>query len=125
MTATPEIEIEVETCFLEEESQPLQSRYIFAYTITITNHGKDAIKLLTRHWNICDANEKNQEVHGEGVVGRQPRLISGESFQYSSGAILETAVGTMQGDYEFITDSGVIFNAPVPTFVLADPTTLH
>ena len=125
MSATPEIEIEVETSFLEDESQPQDSRFIFAYTVTITNRGEEAIKLLTRHWNICDANEKVQEVHGEGVVGRQPHLGSGQSFQYSSGAILETAVGTMQGNYEFITDSGNIFSAPIPAFLLADPTTLH
>ncbi len=125
MSAPPNIEIEVETCFLENESQPQDARYIFSYTITITNHSEEAIKLLTRHWNICDANEKVQEVHGEGVVGQQPHLSSGQSFQYSSGAILETAVGTMQGDYDFITDSGDIFNAPIPEFMLADPATLH
>ncbi len=125
MSAPPNIEIEVETCFLENESQPQDARYIFSYTITITNHSEEAIKLLTRHWNICDANEKVQEVHGEGVVGQQPHLSSGQSFQYSSGAILETAVGTMQGDYDFITDSGNVFSAPIPEFMLADPATLH
>jgi ApaG protein len=125
MAFTPDIEIEVQTSFLKQESQPLESRFVFSYTITITNNSSEPIKLLTRYWHICDANEKVQEVHGEGVVGQQPRLVEGQSFQYTSGAVLETPAGTMEGNYEFITDSGDIFQAPIPAFTLADPVTLH
>lgn len=125
MTFIPEIEIEVQTQFLKQESQPRESRFVFSYTITITNRCNEPIKLLTRHWHICDANEKVQEVHGDGVIGQQPRLIEGQSFQYTSGAILETSAGTMEGNYEFITDSGNVFQAPIPAFTLADPSTLH
>ncbi len=125
MAFTPDIEIEVQTSFLKQESQPMESRFVFSYTITITNNSNEPIKLLTRYWHICDANEKVQEVHGEGVVGLQPRLTEGQSFQYTSGAILETPVGTMEGNYEFISDSGDIFQAPIPAFTLADPVTLH
>lgn len=125
MHSKADIEIEVKTQFLPDESQPEELRYVFSYTITITNNGDEAIRLLTRHWQICDANEKVQEVHGEGVVGQQPRLSSGQSFQYTSGAILETPCGTMEGDYEFITDSGDLFKAPIPAFTLADPSMLH
>jgi ApaG protein len=125
MAYTPDIDIEVKTHFLKQESQPLEARFVFSYTITITNKSNEAIKLLTRYWHICDANEKVQEVHGEGVVGLQPHLMKGQSFQYTSGAVLETAAGTMEGNYEFITDSGDVFQAPIPAFTLADPSTLH
>lgn len=125
MGLQPEIEIEVQTHFLRNESIPHEKRFVFSYTITITNNGVQPIKLLSRYWHICDANDKKQEVRGEGVIGQQPRIISGESFQYTSGAVLETPVGTMEGNYEFITDDGNIFDAPIPTFTLADPATLH
>ncbi len=125
MTFNPDIEIEVQTCFLEKESAPQEARFVFTYTITITNHSAKAVKLLSRYWHICDANDKAQEVHGEGVIGQQPRLTGGESFQYTSGAILETSAGTMEGNYEFITDDGDIFKAPIPAFTLADPAILH
>lgn len=125
MDLNPDIEIEVQTCFLEKESIPLESRFVFTYTITITNRSVQPVKLLSRYWHICDANDKAQDVHGEGVIGQQPRLISGESFKYTSGAILETAAGTMEGNYEFITDEGDIFEASIPAFTLADPAILH
>ena len=125
MNFIPDIEIEVETHYLAHESQPDKARYVFAYTITIINHSQAAVKLLTRTWVINDANNKTQEVHGDGVIGQQPLLQPGESFQYTSGAILETDVGTMEGHYEFVTDDGDIFDAPIPTFALADPSKLH
>jgi ApaG protein len=125
MSFQPDIEIEVSTQYLKSDSRPLESRFVFSYTITITNHGNEPIKLLNRRWHICDANEKVQDVEGEGVIGQQPRLIEGESFQYTSGAILETPAGTMEGAYEFITDSGTLFEAPIPAFSLVDPSSLH
>lgn len=119
------IHIDVKTHYLKQESDPEDGRYVFAYTITITNEGDDPVKLLSRYWHICDANEKIQEVHGEGVVGQQPRLTHGQSFQYTSGAMLETAIGTMEGHYQFISDDGDIFTTEIPAFTLADPAVLH
>lgn len=119
------IHIDVKTHYLQQESDPESGRYVFAYTITITNDGDQPVMLLSRYWHICDANEKVQEVHGEGVVGQQPRLTPGESFQYTSGAVLETAIGTMEGHYQFITDDGDIFTTDIPAFTLADPSVLH
>jgi ApaG protein len=98
---------------------------VFAYTITITNVGMVSAKLLNRHWLITDSNGKIQEVRGEGVIGEQPHLKPGESFRYTSGAMLETPVGTMQGQYTMISDEGVNFNAPIPKFTLSIPRTLH
>lgn len=125
MSFIPDIDIEISTQYLKQESQPLQSRFVFSYTITITNHGEEPIKLLNRRWHICDANEKIQSVEGEGVIGQQPRLCQGETFQYTSGAVLETPVGTMEGSYGFTTDNGQLFEAPIPIFSLADPLNLH
>ena len=96
-----------------------------AYTITVTNTGQTAATLLRRHWLITDANCKVQEVRGEGVVGVQPHIMPGESYEYTSAAILETPVGCMQGSYEMIADDGIEFDAPIPVFNLAAPNTLH
>ena len=120
-----QIDIEVSTRFLDEQSAPDEDRFVFSYTIRIRNEGGVAAKLLTRHWIITDANGKVQEVRGEGVVGEQPRLQPGEDFKYTSGAILETAIGTMRGSYEWQTDTGERFRAPVPQFTLSIPRTLH
>ena len=98
---------------------------MFAYTITIRNEGPIAAKLLTRHWIITDANGKVQEVEGEGVVGEQPYLKPGQGFRYSSGAILETPVGVMQGRYRMVADGGDVFDAPIAPFTLAMPGMLH
>ena len=122
MPATPQpIRIEVETAYLEDQSDPKEARYVFAYTITIRNEGQEAARLLTRHWVITDANGKVQEVRGSGVVGEQPHLQPGQGFRYSSGAVLETPVGSMQGSYQMITDEGERFDAPIPVFRLAMP----
>ena len=115
------IRIEVETAYLDEQSDPKEARYVFSYTITIRNEGVAAARLLTRHWVITDANGKVQEVRGNGVVGEQPHLKPGQGFRYSSGAVLETPVGSMQGSYEMITDEGQRFDAPIPVFRLAMP----
>jgi ApaG protein len=119
------IAIEVATRFLPEESAPDDGRYVFAYTIRIHNHGKVPAQLISRHWIITDANGKVQEVRGDGVVGEQPRLAPGESFEYTSGAVLETGLGTMRGSYRMRTDDGTAFDAPIDPFTLSIPRTLH
>ncbi|HSW52199.1 MAG TPA: Co2+/Mg2+ efflux protein ApaG [Sulfuricaulis sp.] len=127
MTASDkhQIQIDVRTSYLPGQSEPGQNRYVFAYTITITNAGSVPARLVTRHWIIIDANEQKREVHGEGVVGEQPYLLPGTSFQYTSGTILETPVGTMQGSYQMIADDGTAFDAEIPSFTLSIPRTLH
>ena len=115
------ISVEVETSYVDEQSDPNERRYVFAYTITIRNEGAVPARLLTRHWIITDANGKVQEVRGDGVVGEQPHLKPGQGFRYSSGAVLETPVGAMQGSYEMIDDEGQRFDAPIRPFRLAMP----
>jgi ApaG protein len=117
--------VEVETAYIEEQSDPNQNRYVFSYTITIRNEGTIPAKLLTRHWIITDAEGKVQEVEGEGVVGEQPHLEPGDGFRYTSGTVLETPVGSMEGTYHMIADDGVEFEAEIPAFTLAIPRTLH
>ena len=119
------IQVEVETLYVEEQSLPEQDHYVFAYTITIYNDGDIPARLLNRHWIITDANEKVQEVKGEGVVGDRPYLKPGEHYRYTSGTMLETPVGTMRGSYQMIADDGVEFDADIPSFTLSMPRTLH
>ena len=119
------IHITVETVYLPEQSEPAGARYVFAYTVTIRNAGDQPATLLNRHWIITDANGKVQEVHGEGVVGEQPHLLPGQAHRYSSGAVIETPVGTMEGSYGMQTDEGLSFRAPIPRFRLAVPGVLH
>jgi ApaG protein len=120
-----EIRIHVVTHYIDEQSEPDVGRFVFAYTITIENSGSVAAKLLSRHWLITDANGKVQEVSGDGVVGEQPYLIPGDTFRYSSGAVLDTPVGAMQGRYRMQADNGIDFDAPIPPFTLAVPGMLH
>jgi ApaG protein len=120
-----EIRIQVATHYVDDQSQPDVGRFVFAYTITIENSGDMPAKLLSRHWVITDANGKVQEVSGDGVVGEQPHLSPGETFRYSSGAVLDTPVGAMQGSYRMQTDNGIGFDAPIPAFTLAVPGMLH
>ena len=119
------IDIEVFTQYVDEQSIPEQDRYVFAYTISIRNSGKVGARLLNRHWYITDANGKTEEVHGEGVVGEQPWLEPGEGFEYTSGAVLPTDLGTMRGSYEMVADDGTHFEAEIPMFTLTIPRTLH
>ncbi len=119
------IKVTAQSFYLAEQSAPESDRYIFAYVITIRNEGRVAAKLLNRHWIITDANGKVEEVRGEGVVGEHPYLRPGEGFQYTSGAVLETAVGSMRGSYRMLADDGVEFAADIPPFTLAVPRTLH
>lgn len=111
--------------FIAAQSAPDQGRYVFAYTITITNAGTVPARLLSRHWLITDSNGKIQEVRGDGVIGEQPYLKPGEFFRYTSGAMIETPVGTMQGHYLMRSDEGDDFNAVIPKFTLSIPRTLH
>jgi len=120
-----DINIDVKTRYLPDESSPDGSRYVFAYTITMTNTGDHTAQLLTRHWVITDANNQIQEVRGEGVVGEQPRLAPGDSFEYTSGTVLETPIGTMEGSYQMVTDDGTEFDAIIPLFSLSKPGTLN
>ncbi len=126
MSAPPtHIEVRVSTRYLADQSLPEQRRYVFAYTITITNHGPLPARLISRHWIITDADERIQEVRGLGVVGEQPRLAPGEVFQYTSGTVVETPVATMEGSYQMVTDDGETFHVPIPAFTLSIPLALH
>lgn len=119
------IQVDVETRYIDEQSNPEQNYYVFAYTITIQNKGKQTAQLISRHWVITDSNHKVQEVRGEGVVGEQPVLKPGEQFVYTSGTMLETAVGTMKGSYQMKADDGSQFDATIDEFVLSMPRVLH
>jgi ApaG protein len=120
-----QISVEVSTNYLDEQSEPLEGRFVFGYTITIRNEGTEAATLLTRHWIITDANGKVQEVRGDGVVGHQPHLEPGQGFRYTSGAVLDTPVGVMQGSYQMLADGGDRFDAPIAPFSLAMPGVVH
>ena len=120
-----QFDIDVDTRFLDDQSAPEEDRYVFAYTIHIRNQGKLPARLLGRHWLITDGNGKVKEVVGEGVVGEQPWLRPGEGFEYTSGAVLETDIGTMRGSYDILADDGTRFAAPIPAFTLSIPRTLH
>jgi len=119
------IQVEVVTRYLGEQSNPAENRFAFAYTITIRNVGSAAAQLIDRHWIITDGNGKVQEVRGEGVIGEQPVLRPGASHTYTSGCLLETPVGSMQGSFGMINEDGDHFPAPVPVFRLAQPNMLH
>ena len=119
------IKVDVQTRYIEDQSNPEQNYYVFAYTITIKNKGRQNAQLLTRHWVITDSNSKIQEVRGDGVVGEQPLLKPGEQFVYTSGTMLETAVGTMKGSYQMLADDGSHFDALIEEFVLSTPRVLH
>ena len=117
--------VDVETSYIPDQSAPEQNRYVFSYTITIRNHGSQPAKLLSRHWIITDANGKVEEVRGEGVVGEQPYLKPGDGFRYTSGTVIATPVGSMQGSYHLLADDGSEFDTPIPAFSLSIPNALH
>jgi len=119
------IRVDANPRYLEEHSQPDAGRFVFAYTITISNEGAVPARLLSRHWIITDANGQVREVRGDGVIGEQPRLEPGELYRYTSGSLLETPVGSMRGSYTMITDDGHRFDAVIPAFTLARPGALH
>ncbi|TAN46794.1 MAG: Co2+/Mg2+ efflux protein ApaG [Methylococcaceae bacterium] len=119
------IVVQAVSSFVDSESEPSAERYMFSYTITIHNQGKRAARLVTRHWLVSDAHGKIEEVNGEGVVGQQPLLQPGEIFRYTSGTMIATPVGVMQGSYGMISEDGETFAAVIPAFTLAVPRTLH
>jgi len=126
MQETPyQIQIQVQTNYLGDQSDPNADRYVFSYTITIANTGQEPARLLNRHWIITDADGKVEEVKGDGVVGKQPYLRPGEAFRYTSGAVLKTPVGSMHGSYGMQGDDGTRFDAEISPFSLAVPNRLH
>ncbi len=122
---TYDIRVHVESRYIVEQSAPDSDRYVFSYTVTISNEGDAPAQLLSRHWVITDANNKVQEVKGEGVVGEQPELKPGEQYRYTSGTLLATPVGSMRGSYQMIGEDGFEFDAEIPIFTLSIPRTLH
>lgn len=125
MNNQPDIQIEVRTHYLLEQSDPKEDRYAFAYTVKICNRSDEMVKLLNRYWHITDDNEKVEEVRGAGVIGQQPEILPGQSFHYTSGAIIKTQFGSMQGDYEMQSARGEKFKAQIPPFLLAPPLAVH
>jgi len=119
------ISINVNTTYLADQSDPSADRYVFSYSISIANTGTVAAQLISRHWIITDAESVIQEVKGLGVVGEQPLLQPGESFEYTSGTALATPVGTMHGTYQMVAEDGNKFDAEIPPFTLSMPRVLH
>lgn len=119
------IDVSVKTTYVAAQSRPEQRRFVYAYTITITNHSDENAQLISRHWRIKDAQDNLQEVQGVGVVGEQPELGPGASYTYTSGVIIETETGIMEGSYQMRTDTGQLFDAPIPAFALVPPHAVH
>jgi ApaG protein len=120
-----DIEVTTRTQYLPEQSDEAANRWVFAYTITLRNRGTVAAQLISRHWIITDADQQVQEVRGLGVVGEQPRLKPGETYEYTSGTAIATPVGTMRGSYRMVAEDGTEFDAPIPEFMLSIPRVLH
>lgn len=119
------VRVAVRARYAPDHSEPLHQRWMFLYTITISNESAETVQLISRHWIITDASEQTQEIKGPGVVGRQPRLAPGESFEYTSGCPLGTPFGLMEGTYQMVTSGGRQFDAEIAAFVLSGPYTLH
>jgi ApaG protein len=117
--------VSVVTEYMQQQSQPEQNRFAFAYHITIQNQGTEPAKLLGRHWIIIDANQERKEVRGMGVIGEQPTIEAGASYQYTSGLVLKTPIGTMEGSYQLVDENGDPFNAPIEPFLLSTPNAVH
>lgn len=120
-----QLTVTVHPRYLPEQSEPSAQRYVFAYTVRITNTGSQPAQVISRHWVITDSEQRTEEVRGLGVVGQQPVLPPGESFEYTSGCPLRTPVGTMRGSYTCVGENGIPFEVDIPEFVLAMPRTLH
>ena len=122
---SPQIEITVDTQYIESKSDPEENRFVFAYTVTILNKGTSTAQLLRRHWIITDANGETMEVRGSGVIGEQPWIAPGDDYQYTSGTVLNEFMGCMHGSYVMCGEDGVEFEAPIPVFTLAQPKKIH
>ena len=125
MINSPRVSVQVQSVYIESQSSPDEERYVFAYTITIRNLGRAPVQLLKRYWLITNGNGRETEVQGEGVVGVQPHIEPGGEYQYTSGAVIETPFGTMEGHYEMVAQDGESFRVPVPVFRLAIPTLIN
>ncbi len=125
MIDSPRVCVQVQSVYVESQSIPEEERYVFAYTVTIRNLGRFDVQLLGRYWLITNSNGRQTEVQGEGVIGEQPIIQPGCEFQYTSGAILETPLGTMEGHYEMVDQQGQPFRTAIPVFRLAIPTLIH
>lgn len=125
MIDSPRVCVQVQSVYVETHSTPEEERYVFAYTVTIRNLGRTAVQLLGRYWVITNGHGRETEVQGEGVVGVQPHIEPGGEYQYTSGAVLETPLGTMQGHYDMIDVDGVPFAIDIPVFRLFVPTLIH
>ncbi|MFB6422164.1 MAG: Co2+/Mg2+ efflux protein ApaG [Candidatus Malihini olakiniferum] len=125
MINTPRVFVQAQSFYVEAQSEPDKSRFVFAYTITIRNLGRNFIQLLRRYWVITNANGRQTEVLGEGVVGEKPTIQPGSEFQYTSGTVLETPLGTMEGYYHMVNHQGGAFQVPISVFRLATPSLIH
>ncbi|MGB0636570.1 MAG: Co2+/Mg2+ efflux protein ApaG [Gammaproteobacteria bacterium] len=125
MSDNYKIAVSSEVSYVSSQSDPLANKFVFAYTITISNHGNLSARLIDRHWIITDSTGKIEEVKGEGVIGETPDLKPGESFQYTSGSMLETPTGSMEGSYGMKAEDGTMFKASIPLFTLSKPNSLH
>ncbi|WP_439213629.1 Co2+/Mg2+ efflux protein ApaG [Duffyella gerundensis] len=125
MNDSPRVCVQVQSVYIATHSSPEDERYVFAYTITVRNLGRNTVQLLGRYWLITNGNGEASEVEGEGVVGEQPYIEPGDEFQYTSGAVLETPLGTMQGHYVMVDNEGESFQVEIPVFRLAVPSHVH
>ena len=125
MIDTPRVCVHVQSAYIPSQSVPEEERYVFAYTVTIRNLGRNAVQLLGRYWLITNGNGRETEVQGEGVIGEQPHIAPGGEYQYTSGAVLETSMGTMQGHYVMVDEQGDAFHVDIPVFRLAIQTHIH
>jgi Uncharacterized protein affecting Mg2+/Co2+ transport len=125
MIDSPRVCVQVQSVYVESQSSPDDERYVFAYTVTIRNLGRTPVQLLSRYWRITNGNGRETEVQGEGVVGVQPHITPGDEYQYTSGAVIETPLGTMQGHYQMVDDQGNTFTIDIPVFRLAVSTLIH
>ncbi|MGK9470063.1 Co2+/Mg2+ efflux protein ApaG [Pantoea agglomerans] len=125
MSETARVSVHVQSQYVASQSSPDDDRYVFAYTITIRNLGRSSVQLLGRYWLITNGNGRETEVQGEGVVGEQPLIAPGNEFQYTSGAVIETPMGTMQGHYVMVDEQGDTFHIEIPVFRLAIQTHIH
>ena len=120
-----QVDVNAQATYIESQSNPSDSRFVFTYTVTIANNGTMPAQLLHRYWRITDGDGGIREVHGDGVVGEQPTIVPGDEFTYTSGAILETAIATMEGYFEMVAADGELFKAKIPIFTLLNPRALH